>query len=58
MDGGLTVPKDSDVFLGEMNHCKVSSRPDEHLLLPVNYTGRVLHGEIGEIVLKDYVVLV
>ena len=44
MDGGLTVPEDGDIFLWEMNHCEVSSWPDEHPLLPVNHTGWILQG--------------
>lgn len=42
MDGGLTVPKDGDVLLWEMNNCEVSCRPNEHLVLPVSHTGWTL----------------
>lgn len=42
VDGGLAVPEDGDVFLGEMNHCEVSGWPDEHPLLPVNHAGWIL----------------
>lgn len=42
MDGGLTVPEDSDIFFWEMNNGEVSCRPHEHPLLPVNHTGWTL----------------
>lgn len=42
VNGGLAVPEDGDFFLWKMNHCVVSGRPDEHLLLPVDHTGRIL----------------
>lgn len=44
VDGCLSVPEDGDLLLWEMNHCEVSGRPDEHPLLPVNHTGRILWG--------------
>lgn len=55
MDGGLTVPEDGDVFLWEMNHCEVSSWPDEHPLLPINHTGWILQGAESFNFLKDFI---
>lgn len=47
VDGGLTIPEDSDIFLWEVNHCEVSSRPDEHFLISVNHAGRILQGKVS-----------
>lgn len=43
VDRGLAIPEHGQVLLGNVDHGEEPSAPYEHLLPPVDHTGRVLH---------------